>query len=69
MKGETLLNDNFEDKVCVSESMWVISSDCHESENVLSQIIITLDKSRKTWWKHVLINDPEIDTTKVIIHY
>lgn len=63
-RGQLILNDDFEDKVCVDESMWTISTDSNSS-NVLSQVIITLDKSRKTWWKHVLVNDPEIDTSKV----
>lgn len=66
VRGQLLLNDDFEDKVCIDESMWTISTDCNSS-NVLSQVIITLDKSRKTWWKHVLVNDPEIDTTKVYL--
>jgi hypothetical protein len=61
-RGQLILDDDFEEKVCVDESMWTISSD---SNNSLSQVILTLDKSRKTWWKHVLVNDPEIDTTKV----
>mmetsp|Transcript_17717 Transcript_17717/g.39784 ORF Transcript_17717/g.39784 Transcript_17717/m.39784 type:complete len:88 (+) Transcript_17717:1-264(+) len=30
-----------------------------------SQIVITLEKTRKTWWKHVIEGHPEIDTTKV----
>lgn len=62
VRGQLILDDDFEEKVCVDESMWTISSDSHDS---LSQVILTLDKSRKTWWKHVLVNDPEIDTTKV----
>jgi hypothetical protein len=61
VRGQLILDDDFEEKVCVDESMWTISSD----DASLSQVILTLDKSRKTWWKHVLMNDPEIDTSKV----
>jgi hypothetical protein len=67
-RGQLLLDDDFEDKVCVDESMWTIATDTHETKTgdmKGSQVILTLEKSRKTWWKHVLISDPEIDTTKV----
>jgi hypothetical protein len=66
-RGQLLLNDDFEEKVCVDESMWTIATDSHETNtsDKGSQVILTLEKCRKTWWKHVLISDPEIDTTKV----
>jgi hypothetical protein len=30
-----------------------------------SEVIVTLEKRRKTWWKHVIVGHPEIDTSKV----
>ena len=30
-----------------------------------SEIVITIEKIMKTWWKHVIIGHPEIDVTKV----
>ena len=30
-----------------------------------SEIVVILEKTRKTWWKHVIIGHPEIDPTKV----
>ena len=30
-----------------------------------SEIVITIEKVMKTWWKHVIIGHPEIDVTKV----
>lgn len=62
VRGETLLNGALEDVVKTQESMWTISSATGEQ---LQQIVITLDKTRPTWWKHVLTGHEEIDTTKV----
>ena len=59
VRGEEYLSGELEDAIKVDESMWTISSDSG------SQVIITLDKGRPNWWKHILIGDPEIDTTKV----
>lgn len=58
--SEPLLNGTLEDVVRLDESMWTVASDDNST-----QVIITLDKQRKTWWKHVLEGDPEIDTSKV----
>jgi hypothetical protein len=58
-KDELLVEGTFEDPVRVDESMWTI--------NISSppQIVITLEKTRNTWWKHVFIGHPEVDTSKV----
>ena len=55
-----ILSGKLEDIVKLDESMWTLASDDNST-----QVIITLDKQRKTWWKHVLVGDPEIDTSKV----
>lgn len=62
VRGESLLNGALEDVVKTQESMWTISS---TTDQALQQIVITLDKTRPTWWKHVLTGHEEIDTTKV----
>ena len=31
-----------------------------------SEIVIILEKTKKTWWKSVIVGHPEIDTTKVM---
>lgn len=62
VRGESLLNGALEDVVKAQESMWTISS---TTDQALQQIVITLDKTRPTWWKHVLTGHEEIDTTKV----
>eukprot|EP00602_Paraphysomonas_sp_CaronLab_P001702 CAMPEP_0185034018 /NCGR_PEP_ID=MMETSP1103-20130426/23505_1 /TAXON_ID=36769 /ORGANISM="Paraphysomonas bandaiensis, Strain Caron Lab Isolate" /LENGTH=247 /DNA_ID=CAMNT_0027570501 /DNA_START=141 /DNA_END=884 /DNA_ORIENTATION=+ len=64
VKGENIIQGEFEDAVKVDESMWTLLSD-DTSEGRNQQVIITLDKTRHTWWKHILKGDPEIDTTKV----
>ena len=58
-KDGLLVEGTFEDPVRVDESMWTI--------NISSppQIVITLEKTRNTWWKHVFIGHPEVDTNKV----
>lgn len=63
VRGATLLDGALEDVVKVSESMWTISS---TTDSALQQIVVTLDKTRDTWWKHVLTGHEEIDTTKVM---
>ena len=61
VRGEVLLNGVLEDVVKVAESMWTISS---TTDAALQQIVITLDKTRPTWWKHVITGHSEIDTSK-----
>ena len=31
-----------------------------------SEIVIILEKTKKTWWKSVIVGHSEIDTTKVM---
>jgi hypothetical protein len=59
--GESFINGELEDAIKAEESMWTLSND-----SGVCQIIVTLEKVRQTWWKHIMIGDPEIDTTKVI---
>lgn len=66
VRGEPLLNGTLEDVVKTQESMWTISS---TTDRALQQIVITLDKTRPTWWKHVLTGHEEIDTTKVKMNH
>ena len=61
VKGEELFSGELEDTVKVDESMWTLSAEGGRG----SQVIITLDKARHTWWKHICMGDPEIDTSKV----
>lgn len=52
----------FEDLINASESVWTISRDPIGGN---SQVVITLEKVKKTWWKSAIVGHPEIDTTKV----
>ena len=51
----------FEDAIRRSESMWTLCSDGIGGP----QLVLSLEKTRKTWWKSAVIGHPEIDTTKV----
>ena len=55
-----LVSGRFEDPVRQDESMWTINI-----SPTGSQIVITLEKTRKTWWKHAIVGHPEIDTNNV----
>lgn len=52
-----LLDGELADKVRVDESLWSV-----ESQKTL---LISLEKTRETWWASVVKGDPEIDTTQV----
>ncbi|CAE8682931.1 unnamed protein product [Polarella glacialis] len=54
--GKSILEGKLHEKVSTEECMWQLEG---------QQVIISLDKSRHTWWKCVLQGDQEIDTTKV----
>eukprot|EP00931_Biecheleriopsis_adriatica_P088746 TRINITY_DN62996_c0_g1_i1.p1 TRINITY_DN62996_c0_g1~~TRINITY_DN62996_c0_g1_i1.p1 ORF type:complete len:344 (+),score=98.27 TRINITY_DN62996_c0_g1_i1:48-1079(+) len=56
-QGETVLEGKLHEKVATEDTVW------HLEEG--HQVILSLQKSRETWWKCVLEGDPEIDTTKV----
>jgi hypothetical protein len=49
-------------QVNTSESMWTISS---TKSGEGSQVVINIEKIKQTWWKHVIVGHPEIDTSKV----
>lgn len=68
--NETLLEGSFEEAIRSTESMWTLCSGDGDGPGYGggSQIIITLDKIKHTWWKSVIVGDPEIDTTKVLFH-
>ena len=63
-RDETLIDGNFEvgEGVKTGESIWTLNVSDNQSS---CQVVITLDKTRSTWWKHVIDGHPEIDTTKV----
>lgn len=62
IRGEVVVEGALEDVIRTQESLWTISS---TTDSALQQIVITLDKTRPTWWKHVISTHEEIDTTKV----
>jgi len=55
-----LISGSFEDAIRQDESMWTINI-----SSGAPQIVLMLEKTRKTWWKHVIVGHPEIDTGKV----
>jgi len=57
-----LIDGELEGAVRVDESMWTLSITQQTEE---PQVVITLDKVVKTWWKHVIVGHAEIDTSKV----
>ena len=59
--GQVLIDGFFEEAIKVDESMWTLNI----STNSIPQVVITLDKGRNTWWKHIIQGHPEIDTNKV----
>ena len=63
-KDETLIDGSFEigEGVKTGESIWTLNVSDNKTN---CQVVITLDKTRNTWWKHVIDGHPEIDTTKV----
>ena len=63
VKGQRTVAGDFEDTIKASESLWSLVLDPQISEP--GQIVITLEKTRPMWWKHVLDGHPCIDTTKV----
>lgn len=63
VKGDPIVVGDFEDAIKASESLWTLTLDPLSTED--GQIVITLEKTRPTWWKHVIVGHPCIDTTKV----
>jgi len=62
IRGEVVVDGALEGVVKTQESMWTIST---TTDSEIQQIVITLEKTRPTWWKHVISGHEEIDTTKV----
>jgi len=54
--GDDILKGEFDERIKVEESMWTLSD---------GKLVLTLEKDRHTWWKCLLLGDPEIDTSKV----
>lgn len=59
---QVLIDGVLDDTIIASESMWTIN---HGGNSDVPQIVITLEKSRETWWSRVVVGDPQIDTCKV----
>lgn len=64
VKEEKILDGKLDDTIAVEDSMWTISS---TGDTDLPQVVISLEKCRKTWWKSVIEGHPEIDTSKVLL--
>lgn len=62
IRGEVVMEGELDGAVLTQESLWTISS---TTDSAIQQIVITLEKTRPTWWKHVITTHEEIDTTKV----
>ena len=60
--NDTVIDGALEEAIKIDESMWTVATSSHSA-----QIVITLEKCVKTWWKHAIVGDPEIDTSKVYI--
>lgn len=60
--GDEVLAGSFEDPINVSESLWTMAQD---PSLPYKQLVITLDKTRETWWKSALVGHAEIDTNMV----
>lgn len=56
-KGKTVLEGKLHEKVSTEDTMWHLDGG--------TQVVLSLEKQRQTWWKCVLEGDQEIDTTKV----
>ena len=56
-RGSPILHGSFSDRINSSESTWMIEDGI--------RLIVSVEKSKQTWWKSVLIGDAEIDPTKV----
>jgi hypothetical protein len=57
-----MIDGELDEVVKTDESLWNISVDSKTGSTIL---IVTLDKSRPTWWKRVIVGDPEIDCSLI----
>eukprot|EP01036_Dinobryon_divergens_P025589 gene25590-34153_t len=62
VKGITLLDGTLDESVKTEDSMWTIADS--RQTNGDSQIVISFEKCKKTWWKSVIEGHPQIDATK-----
>lgn len=63
-----MIDGDMEDVIKTEESMWTLSrSSVTDGGPECQQIVLTIDKMRHTWWKHVIVGHPEIDTNKVSV--
>lgn len=60
--GDIMINGPLDETVRAQESMWTISQG---GAGDRPQVVITLDKTRESWWHSVIQGHPQIDTTKV----
>lgn len=64
-----LMSGPLDEVVKADDSMWTVSTSSNKSSKSASptscQIIVTLEKAVKTWWKYVIVGHPEIDTNMV----
>lgn len=63
VKGAPLLDGLLDESVKTEDSMWTIADSLQTNGD--SQIVISLEKCKKTWWKSVIEGHPQIDATKV----
>lgn len=52
-----LIDGNLPERVRADDCVWAIESQ--------RSLLVSLDKTRETWWASAVVGDPEIDTTKV----
>lgn len=64
-KPMVLISGELEDVIKPSESMWTMTTNTGTRGGGVPQLTISLDKARKTWWRSVVLGDPQIDTTMV----
>jgi hypothetical protein len=53
------------ERIVPSESTWTIEAASSGGRSGGSVLIVVLYKTVKTWWKSILVGDPEIDTSLV----
>lgn len=58
------IEGEFEDPIRMDESTWTLASGSHHASGG-GDIIVTLEKTKKTWWKSAIKGHAEIDTSKV----
>lgn len=59
--GKVLVDGDLEDTIKLDDALWTFS----ECPGTDSQIIMNLEKLKKTWWEHVIVGHDRIDTSLV----